>query len=287
MVTLPHKVRERAYRNILRITINTLWRMNRLPTLILGRHPTFTLPVTTSSAMIFSNLHNTFAPTLNNYPYSAFEPKPPPTSHPTSTLSMTTHTSPTTSAIAPLASPSRFWVTNSTPSYTVPTLPPSLTLPSSALPALFVDMTSAPGAHTPHSNKLLFSLGPAPLNSSANTTKHGLTLPPLHAHNSSTQSNLTFPNTNPQPLPGPYCPSPPPLPAPPLMIHSVRCVKVPLTRKNCFSVTYVTPVGIWTDSSPPSPPSLLGYGNVPCIFLLPTHPRVHCDTSASLSHPRP
>jgi len=29
-------------------------------------------------------------------------------------------------------------------------------------------MTSAPGPHTPHSNKLLFSLGPAPLNSSAN-----------------------------------------------------------------------------------------------------------------------
>jgi len=140
---------------------------------------------------------------------------------------------------------------NSTPSYTVPTLPPSLTLPSSALPALFVDMTSAPGPHTPHSNKLLFSLGPAPLNSSANTTKHGLTLPPLHAHNSSTHSNLTFPNTNPQPLPGPYRPSSPSLPAPPLMIHSARCVKVPLTRKKCFSVTYVTPVGIWKASPPP------------------------------------
>jgi len=91
---------------------------------------------------------------------------------------------------------------------------PSLTLPSSALPALFADMTSAPGPHTPHSNKLLFSLGPAPLNFSANTTKHGLTLPPPHAHNSSTHSNLTFSNTNPQPLPGPYRPSPPHLPPP-------------------------------------------------------------------------
>jgi len=171
------------------------------PTLIVEMLPTFTLPVTTSSAVIFSNLHNTFAPTLTNYPYSAFEPKPPPTSHPTSTLPMTTHTPPTTSAIAPLASPSRSWVMNSTSSYTVPTRPPSSTLPSSALPALFVDMTSAPGPHTPHSNKLLFSLGPAPLNSSASTTKHGLTLLPLHAHNSSTHSNL---NTNPQPLPGPY-----------------------------------------------------------------------------------
>ena len=124
MIIFPHKCRERAYRNILRITINTLWRMNRLPTLILGRHPTFTLPVTTSSAMIFSNLHNTFAPTLNNYPYSAFEPKPPPTSHPTSTLSMTTHTSPTTSAIAPLASPSRFWVTTPHPHTLSPLFPP-------------------------------------------------------------------------------------------------------------------------------------------------------------------
>jgi len=65
------------------------------------------------------------------------------------------------------------------------------------------------------------------------------------------------------------------------MIHSVRCVTAPLTRKNCFSVTYVTPVGIWTASSPPSPPSLLGYRNVPCVPLLPPHPRVHCETSAS------
>jgi len=174
-------------------------------TLIVGRLPTFTLPVTTFSAVIFLNLHKTFTPTLTNYTCSAFEPKPPPTSHHTSTLSTTTHTPPTTSAIAPLASPSRSWVMNHTPSYSVPTFPPSPTLPSSALPALFVDMTSAPSPHTPHSNKLLFSLGPGPLNSSANTTKHGLALPPLHAHNSSTHSNLTFSNTNPQPLPGRYC----------------------------------------------------------------------------------
>jgi len=64
-------------------------------------------------------------------------------------------------------------------------------------------------------------------------------------------------------------------------VEESRCVKSPLTRKKCFSVTYVTLVGIWTASSPPSPPSLLGYGNVPCVPLLPPHPRVHCDTSAS------
>ena len=135
------------------------------PTLIVGRRPTlFTLPVTTSSAVIFSNLYNTFAPTLTNYPYSASESKPPPTSHLTSTvtLPMTTHSPRMTNAITPLAFPSRSWVTNSSPSYTAPTLLPSLTLPSSAVPALFVDMTSAPGPCTPHSNKLRFSLGPAP-----------------------------------------------------------------------------------------------------------------------------
>jgi len=108
-----------------------------------------------------------------------------------------------------------------------------------------------------------------------------LTPRPLHAHNSSTHSNFTFSNTNPEPFPGPHCLSPPPLPNPPLMIHSVRCVTAPLTSKECFSVTYVAPVGIWTASSPPSPPSLLGYGNVPCVPLLPPYPKVHCDTSAS------
>jgi len=288
MITLPHNCRERAYRNILRTTISTLWRMD-----LLNQAP---LHLSNTDCMKASDIHiarddlqrrDLFKPAhylrshLDQLPLLLLEPKPPPTSHSTSTLPMTTHTPPTTSSIAPLASPSRSGVMNPTPSYTVPTLPPSPTVSSSALPALFVDMISAPGPHTPHSNKLQFSLGPAPLNSSANTTKHGLTLPPLHAHNSSTHSNLTFPNTNHHPLPGPYHPSSPPLPAPPLMIYSARCVKVPVTRKKCFSVTYVTPVGIWTASSPLSPPSLLGYGNVPCAPFLSTHTRVNYDTSAS------
>ena len=51
---------------------------------------------------------------------------------------------------------------NSTPSYTAQTFPPSPTLPSSALPALFADMTSVLGPHTTHSNKPQFSLDPAP-----------------------------------------------------------------------------------------------------------------------------
>jgi len=124
-------------------------------------------------------------------------------------------------------------------------------------------------------------MGPAPRNSSENTTKHGPTPPPTHAQTSSTHSNLTFSNTNPQPLPGLHTLSLPPLPVPSLMIPSVRCVTAPLTRKKCFSVTYVTPAGIWTASSPPSLPSLPGYGNVPCVPLLPPYPVVPYDTSAS------
>ena len=143
-------------------------------------------------------------------------------------------------------------------------------------------------SHTgPDSNKLPFSLGPVSLNSSANTTKHGLTLLPLHVHNSSTHSNLTFPNTNPQPLPGPYCPSFPPLSALALMIRWARCAKVPLTRKECFSVTYVTLCDIcnagWHMNCllPPLTTIPAGIWKVPCAPLLPPHPRVHCDTSAS------
>ena len=71
------------------------------------------------------------------------------------------------------------------------------------------------------------------------------------------------------------------LPVPSLMIHSVRCVTAPLTRKKCFSVTYVTPAGIWTASSPNSLPSLPGYENVPCVPLLPPYAAVPYDTSAS------
>jgi len=148
-------------------------------------------------------------------------------------------------------------------------------------------VTSAPGPRTPHSNKLFFSLGPAPRNSSANTTKHGPTPPPLHAHNSSTHSNLTFSSTSPQPLPGPHTLSSPPLPVPSLMIHSFRCVTAPLTRKKYFSVTYVTPVGVWTDSSPPSLPSLLGYENVPVYPSCPRIPRCTATSPLPLSHPWP
>jgi len=169
------------------------------PTLIVGRLPTFTLSVTTSSAVMFSNLHNTCAPTLNNCPYSAFDPRSQVTSHLTSTFLMTTHTPLMTNAIA---SQSRLWVMNSTPSCTAPTLPPPLTPPSSALPALFADMTSELGPHSPHSNKPLFSSALPPQSSFANTTKHRLTL--LSPCFSSTHFNPTLkhqPSASPGPVP--------------------------------------------------------------------------------------
>jgi len=174
------------------------------PTLIVGRLPKFTLPVRTSIAVIFSNLHNVFTPTLNldQLLILRLRTQPHPTSNLTVTfiLPMTTHTHPMMNALVSLAFPSRSWVMNSTTFYTAPILPPSLSLPSSALPVLFAALTSVLGSNTPQSNKLLFSLDPTPLNYFANKTKHGLTLPPLCAHNLSTHFNHTFSNANPQHL---------------------------------------------------------------------------------------
>ena len=53
-------------------------------------------------------------------------------------------------------------------------------------------------SHTPLQQTAILH-GSSPRNSSENTTKHGPTPPPTHAHNSSTHSNLTFSNTNPGP----------------------------------------------------------------------------------------
>jgi len=57
----------------------------------------------------------------------------------------------------------------------------------------------------------------------------------------------------------------------------------PFDEEKMLLCTYstVTPVRVCTVSSPPSPPSLLGYENVPCAPFLSPHPRVHYDTFAS------
>ena len=140
---------------------------------------------------------------------------------------MTTHTPPMTNAIGPPAFPSRTWVMNSTPSYTAPTRPPSLTQPSSAVPALF-----AKGSRL---HSALARCLRAPL---------GL---PLHPSDPSTPTKSFFFPTR-------------------------------------TDTTYVTPVGIWTASSPTSLPSQLGYGNVP----YPSCPLIPGSTAAPplpLSHP--
>ena len=213
MATLPHKSLERAYRNILHTTISTLWRRELL------NHDPLHLPHTNRRKTSYIhiarddlqrrdlfNLHNTCAPTLTNCPSSTFEPRPHVTFHLTSSQPMTTHTPLMTNVIVPLASLSRSWVMNSTPSYTAPTLPPSLTPPSSALSALFADMTSALDPHTPFSNKLLFSSDLPPVSSFANRRKHGLTLPPLCAKQiCSLQSHFKVlkhqPSASPRPIP--------------------------------------------------------------------------------------
>ena len=143
-------------------------------------------------------------------------------------------------------------------------------LPSSALPALFVNMTSAPGTRTRHSNKLLFSLVQPPklLRKHDKAWTHSTSQ--LQSHFSKSQ-----PSASPGPVPSlVFSPARPPS-------DDTQCQGCQSRFQKYFSVTYVTLVGIWTASSSPSQTSLLGHGNVPCATLLPPHPRVHCDTSAS------
>jgi len=77
--------------------------------------------------------------------------------------------------------------------------------------------------------------------------RHGFFSPLPHAHNLSTQFNLTLalPNSLFSPLP----PSPP-LSCPRLhrIIFAAKYVRVCLTNIRCFFVTYVTQDGIWTAS---------------------------------------
>ena len=126
-------------------------------------------------------------------------------------------------------------------------------------------MTSAPGTRTRHSNKLLFSLVQPP----KLLRKHDK----AWTHSTS-QLQSHFSKSQPSASPGPV---------PSLISSPARppCQVCQSRFQEYFSVTYVTLVGIWTASSSPSQTSLLGHGNVPCATLLPPHPRVHCDTSAS------
>jgi len=216
MATLPHKSRERAYRNILRTTISTLWRMELLnhaplhlphtncrkasyaihiarddlqrcdlfkPVQYLRTHldqlPLLRLRIQATS-YIPSHLHRDLA---NDHTFTPYDQRYYPSCLPIKivgnellTLLHCPHSSPLSHS----------------------------TILSRTCALRRYDLCSW-SLHTPLQQTAIL-LGSSPLNSSANTTKHGLTLPPLHAHNSSTHSNLTFTNTNPQPIPGPYRP---------------------------------------------------------------------------------
>jgi len=110
-----------------------------------------------------------------------------------------------------------------------------------------------------------------------NMRRHGFFSPLPHAHNLSTQFNLTLvlPNFLSSPLP----PSPP-LSCPRLhrMIFTTKYVRVCLTNIRCFFVTYVTQDGIWTAYSHPLPPSHLEPGNVPYASRATSYPRQPHDT---------
>jgi len=179
-------------------------------TLIVGKLPTFTLPVTTSRAATLSNLHNTCAPTLTSCLYSALEPRARVTSH----LHLANdHTyTPYDERYCPSCLPIKIVGNELHTLLHCPTLPLSPNLPSKAFLVPFADMTPAPGPHTPRFNKPLFSSTLPPISSFANTTKHEPTQPRLCEHNSVQSHFLKHqPSASPGPVPSlPYSLSSPP-----------------------------------------------------------------------------
>ena len=169
---LPQKCRERAYRNILRTTMSTLWRMELLHLAPLHL-PHNDCRKTSYIHTARDDLHrcDLFKPTqylrshLDQLPLLRLRTQV--TSHIPSHLHLSnTHTYPPyDQRHCPSCLPIQIVGNEPHTSYTVPTLTTSPILSSLTLPALFVDLISVPGPHTPHSNKLRFSLGPGPLNS--------------------------------------------------------------------------------------------------------------------------
>jgi len=93
--------------------------------------------------------------------------------------------------------------------------------------------------------------------------RHGFSWPSPHAHNLSTNSNLTLALTN--PLSPPFPPPSTLAPFPPYRtISIVEYVRVHLTNIRCSSVTYVAQEGISTAFSHPLPLSHVESGHVPC-----------------------
>ena len=216
MITLPHKCRESAYRNILRTTISTLWRMELLhlaplhlphndcrktsyihiahddlhrrdlfkPSRYLRSHrdqiPLLRLR-TQATSYIPSHLHLS-----NNHTYTPYDQRHCPSCVPIQIAGNEPHTLLHCPHSSHLSHPAILSLTRALRRF---------------------DLCSW-SSHTPlqQTAVLLGSRPPKLLPK--------LTLPPLYALNSSTHFNPTFPSTYPQALPGPYRPSFPPLQPP-------------------------------------------------------------------------
>jgi len=308
MVTLPHESRKRAYRNIPRTTISTLWRMDLLnqaplhlphnncrkasyihiarddlqrrdlfkPAQYLGSHldqlPLLRLRIQATS-YIPSHLH-----LANDHTYTPYDQRYCPSCLPIQMVGNALHTRLHchTPHSTPAYTPHPLTLSPLFPPHSSPLSHPAILSPTRALRRK--DLCSW-SSHTPlQQTAMLLGSSPPKLLCKAWTHSTSTTCTQLIY---SLQSHFSKHQSSASPGPVPSLTSSPA--SPPSDDTQCQVCQSPFDEEKRFSVTYVTPVGIWTASSPPSPPSHLGYGNVPCVplLLLPPHPRVHCDTFAS------
>jgi len=173
---------------------------------------------------------------------------------------------------------------NSTPSYTAPTLHLSSNLSSTALLVSFADKTSVPGPHTPYFNKPIFSSALPPLKLLRKYDK---------AWTRSTSTMFTqliysvqshFLKHQPSASHGPVTSLPCSLASPPPEDTQCQVCQSPFDEEKMLLCDICNAGWHIECLLPPltGMPFQLGCGNAPCAPLL-SHPRVHCDTSASPS----
>ena len=111
--------------------------------------------------------------------------------------------------------------------------------------------------------------------------RHGFFSSLPHAHNLSTQFNLTL--ALPNFLSSPLHPSPPlSCPHSHRMIFTTKYVRVRLTNIKCFFVTCATQDGIWTAFSHPLLTYYMDSGSAPYASRATSYPRQEHDTFAFL-----